>query len=75
MFNWLKKAAQAAIKAPNTAPKLDISQTPTDNLVTQFSMNESEALKNQGNIYLANGKLAEAADCFTIGSKMHDAVK
>ena len=60
MFNWFKKIT-SSIKA---TPKLDENSIQNGNSITQRAISESEALNNQGNIYLRNNKLQDAAKCF-----------
>ena len=60
MFNWFKKTALPE----KVAPALDVAVIPSDDSITPLAMSESEALKNQGNVYLGNGKLDDAAACF-----------
>jgi len=60
MFNWFKKTALAE----KDAPKPDVAAIQHCDSVTPLAMSESAAFKNQGNTYLNNGKLEEAAECF-----------
>jgi len=61
MFNWFKKNA-VAVKA--ATPELEVVAIQGDDSITPLAMSESEALKNQGNVHLGNGKLDDAAACF-----------
>ena len=60
MFNWLKKTVLPE-KAP---PKPEVAAIHGDDSIHPPAICESEALKNQGNIHLNNGKLEDAAECY-----------
>jgi protein O-GlcNAc transferase len=60
MFNWFKKTAVAA----KVAPESDVAATQGVDSINQSAISESEVLKNQGNAYLNNGRLEDAAECY-----------
>jgi protein O-GlcNAc transferase len=60
MFNWFKKTAVVA----KVAPEPDVATTQVIDSITLLAISESEALKNQGNAHLNNGRLEDAAECY-----------
>ena len=60
MLNWFKKTPVVV----KSAPESDAAAIEDDDSINQLAMSESEAFKNQGNAYLDNGKLEDAAQCF-----------
>src|ERR1035438_9506199 len=58
MFNWFKKNA-VAVKVTPAVVAIQGGDT-----ITPLALSESVAFKDQGNVYLNNGKLEEAAECF-----------
>ena len=60
MFNWFKKSAVPV----KVAPESGVAATQSSASITPLAINESEALKNQGNAYFDNGKLDDAAECY-----------
>jgi predicted O-linked N-acetylglucosamine transferase (SPINDLY family) len=60
MFNWFKKSAVTE----KVAPEPDLASIQSSDSITPLAISESEALKNQGNANLNNGKLDDAAECY-----------
>jgi predicted O-linked N-acetylglucosamine transferase (SPINDLY family) len=60
MFNWFKKST----KKEKASIDLNAPAIRAEASITQQAISESEALKNQGNAHISNGKLQEAAECF-----------
>jgi len=58
MFNWFKKS-DAVVTS-----KTEVGATQGSDSITQLAIDESEALKNQGNAHLNNGELEDAAECY-----------
>ncbi|HUX62991.1 tetratricopeptide repeat protein [Sulfuricella sp.] len=61
MFNWLKKAMPASEKIPCATATVESCN---DSLVQQDLLNGSAAHKKQGNEFLAQGQMEEAAECY-----------
>jgi len=60
MFNWFKKIASFT----NQVSETKVAANQGDDYISQLEISESENFKDQGNIYLNNGQLNEAAACF-----------
>ena len=60
MFKWFKKSAADVEVAPESA----VVANQGEGSITQHAINESVALKDQGNAHFENGKLDEAAECY-----------